>query len=197
MIALAIVAGVVLLLIAAVVVISADSASEPPREEEALEELGELLDESASEFDAVNQLASELGSDAQLGLEGLESRCIATDLVEGLGASRSLEITISEVDAGLPQAEAEVFADAYSSCIGLREFFERSAASDPAAADLPDFYFDCLFDELGESTLHAEIVAAITADVAANAEIDGLYSAAADRCFASFTPEQLDELAGT
>ncbi len=181
-IALVIVAALLVLGVVGAVAQSSDSS--PSREDEALEELSERLDASDSDFDAIDQLTEELVADDLVGLSGLESRCIATQLVEGLGASRSLEITAADLGAGLPVAEAEEFADAYVDCVDLQAFFARTLASDPITADLPDFYVDCLFDELGDATFRAQFVAEFSGDAAPDAELEQLGAEAGDRCIA-------------
>lgn len=166
-------------------------------EDEALAELSERLDERGDDFGAINRLSDELNADETLDLNAFESRCVATDLVADLGPDRSLEITAADVDAGLPQAEAEALADAFVGCIDLCALFGRAIESDPASAGPPDFYIDCLFDEIGEAAFHAEFVAEFSGRPAPEQELEQLGADAGDRCIASFTPEQLDELANS
>ena len=194
-IALCIVAGLLGLALIGAVVASGDSS--PSREAEALNELSERLDESGSDFDAINQLTDELVNDELIDLNGLESRCVATEIVDELGPDRSIEITAAEVEAGLIAAEADAFADAYVDCVDLRAFFARSFESDPATAGLPDFYVDCLVDELGPETLRMQFADAFAGNTASDAELERLGAEAGDRCIASFTPEQLDELSAS
>ncbi len=194
-IALCIIAGLLGLMLLGAIARSADSS--PSRQDEELAEFSDRLGELADETEAINQLTDELVNDEVLGLDFFESRCVATEVVDEFGAAGALEIDSAYLAADLSTTEAEALADAYVDCVDLKALFARGLESDPASAGLPDFYIDCLFEEIGTEVFRSGLVDEFSGNPPSDSELEQLGAEAGDRCIASFTPEQLDELAAS
>jgi hypothetical protein len=92
-------------------------------------------------------------------------------------------------DAAVEQLAVELEGD------DLQDYFARTFEADPTTAGLPRFSIDCLVEELGVETIREQLAGAFPGEAVADAELEQLGAQAGDTCSASFTPEQLDELA--
>ncbi len=148
-----------------------------------------------TEEEAIDALVESFDSDDGADLSDTEVRCVSTDIVESLGAERSLEIDENDLDGNLPAEEADVVTDAFLDCIDVQEFFRSIFAEDPELAGIPQAFTDCLIEQIGDEGLRTALVSQFSGEGDADALSESIGADAGAACIDVLTPEELEELA--
>lgn len=160
----------------------------------------DLDDPGPGDLEAGDLEAGEVSLAAAAGAELTddENRCLDRGAIDVLGTDRFIELSRAGefgADVFLEPGEADEVADLFFDCVDASDFLQRTFASDPAFAQLPVEFVDCILGEIDPSVLRSGLAATFSGADATGAAMEEVGAQAGLACIDVLTPEQLEDLA--